>query len=60
MTGQKCMQLQNANTKCICILHFDKNQFDQNHTVVTPTGSSAVAKRPRDASCLSVVCFNST
>ena len=27
---------------------------------VTTTSSSAVAKRPRDASCLSVVSFNST
>ena len=29
------------------------------HSITTPTSSSAVAKRPRDASCLSVVSFNS-
>jgi len=28
--------------------------------IVRRTSSSAVAKRPRDASCLSVVSFNST
>jgi len=28
--------------------------------IAVPTSSSAVAKRPRDASCLSVVSFNST
>jgi len=31
-----------------------------NGTVIVKTSSSAVAKRPRDASCLSVVSFNST
>jgi len=30
------------------------------HSVINKTSSSAVAKRPRDASCLSVVIFNST
>jgi len=37
-----------------------RSKVKVHHTGQTETSSSAVAKRPRDASCLSVVYFNST
>ena len=42
------------------VVHAQFYTVKQAFITVVATSSSAVAKRPRDASCLSVVSFNST
>ena len=51
--NHRCHNVDNANVDSI-------HSAQTEHLIQNKTSSSAVAKRPRDASCLSVVGFNST
>jgi len=52
-----CVQ-QHSRSKSLCVKTVPDKHMD--NTAINKTSSSAIADRPRDASCLSVVSFSST